>query len=340
MQALVVATTDQRTTGVLVDDEDLAVHVHVVAVELEELLGLDRVVQVRDQRGVRGLVEVVDAEAVLDLVDAGLEDRDGALLLVDLVVDVLLQPVHHARERRVPALAVLGRAGDDQRGARLVDEDRVDLVHDGEVVLALDAVLEAQRHVVAQVVEAELVVRAVGDVGGVRHAALGRRHLRQDRADVHAEEVVDAAHLLRLELGQVVVHRHHVHAAAGDRVQVRRQGRDERLALTGLHLGDVAEVQRRAAHELDVEVPLAEDALAGLADRGERLGQQRLERLAVRVPLLEVGGLALQLVVAHRDEVVLDGVDLVGHPLELLEDLALADTEQPVHQRHEIRAPY
>src|SRR3546814_15865279 len=50
--------------------------------------GLDGVVQERDQWGVGGLVEVLDAEVVLDLGDAGLEDRDGALLLVDLVVGV------------------------------------------------------------------------------------------------------------------------------------------------------------------------------------------------------------------------------------------------------------
>jgi hypothetical protein len=37
---------------VLVDDEDLAVHDDVVLVALEELLGLDRVVEVADERGV------------------------------------------------------------------------------------------------------------------------------------------------------------------------------------------------------------------------------------------------------------------------------------------------
>ena len=66
-----------------------------------------------------------------------------------------------------------------------------------------------------------------------------------------------------------------------ERVEVGRQGRDERLALTGLHLGDVAQVQRGAAHDLDVEVALAEGALARLADRGERLGQEVVEGLAV-----------------------------------------------------------
>ena len=46
------------------------------------------------------------------------------------------------------------------------------------VVAALDAVLDVELHVVAQVVEAELVVGAVGDVGGVGVAALRRRRGR------------------------------------------------------------------------------------------------------------------------------------------------------------------
>ncbi len=83
------------------------------------------------------------------------------------VLDGRLELVEHVGR-------VLDGAGDDERRARLVDEDGVDLVDDGVVVPALDAVLEPDRHVVAQVVEAELVVRAVGDVGGVLVLALRR----------------------------------------------------------------------------------------------------------------------------------------------------------------------
>ena len=230
-------------------------------------------------------------------VDAPLGDADGALALVDLVVvsPSRLQQRRHPRELRVPAGALLGRTGDDQRRAGLVDEDRVDLVDDREVVAALHQVVDLPGHVVAQVVEAELVVRAVGDVGGVRLAPLGGRHLGQDHADGQAEEAVDAAHPLGVALGQVVVDRDQVHALAGERVEVGRQHRGEGLALTGLHLGDVAEVQRGAAHDLHVEVPLADGAHGRLAGHGERLGQQVVEGLAVGVALAELVGLGAQL---------------------------------------------
>jgi len=141
---------------------------------------------------------------------------------------------------------------------------------------------------------------------------------------------VDAPHHLRLVLGQVVVDRDDVDPAAGERVEVGRSDRDERLALTGLHLGDVAHVQRRATHDLDVEGPQAQHPPGRLADRGERLGQQVVQRLAVGQPLLELRGHPLELLVAHRDEVVLDGVDGAGDGLELAQGLALADAEDLV----------
>ena len=87
-------------------------------------------------------------------------------------------------EAGVEVGGLLRRAGDDQRGPRLVDQDVVDLVHDRVVVHAdrlavlvdapavLDLLLQRRRHVVAQVVEAELGVRAVGDVGRIGRALL------------------------------------------------------------------------------------------------------------------------------------------------------------------------
>ena len=66
----------------------------------------------------------------------------------------------------------LGGAGDDQRRPGLVDQDGVHFVDDGVVEFALDVVLQGELHVVPKIIEAELVVGAVGDVGGVGVPAL------------------------------------------------------------------------------------------------------------------------------------------------------------------------
>ncbi len=201
----------------------------------------------------------------------------------------------------------------------------------GEVVAALHQVVQRVRHVVAQVVEAELVVGAVGDVGGVGDAPLVGRHAGQDHADVQAEEAVHAAHPLGVAFGQVVVDGDDVHALAAERVEVGRQHAGQGLALTGLHLGDVAEVQRRAAHHLDVEMPLVEHPPGGLTGDGERLGQQVIEGItlpAVGDALLEFVGLGPQLGVGELLHVVGQGVDVVSHPLEALDHAAFTETEQ------------
>ena len=97
---------------------------------------------------------------------------------------------------------------------------------------------EVELHVVAQVVEAELVVRAVGDVAAVGDLALLVVQLVLDDADRQAEEAVDAAHPLGVAAGEVVVDGDDVNALAFERVQVGGQGGDQRLAFAGLHLGD------------------------------------------------------------------------------------------------------
>ena len=145
---------------------------------------------------------------------------------------------------------------------------------------------------------------------------------------------MDAAHPLRVALGQVVVDRDEVHALPGDRVEVGGQHRGEGLALTGLHLRDVAQVQGGAAHELHGEVALADRADRRLADDGERLGQQLVQGLAVGVPGAELVGLRPQLGVGELLDLRLEGVDVRGDPAQPLHQLRLTGAEQAGEQRH------
>ena len=306
VQALRPAPAVEDAAGELVDDLDLAVDDGVVDVALVERLGAQRLDQVVDERAVLGAVEVVDAEELLGLRHAALGDRDGLVLLLELVVVLGDEALLHLRVHAVGLLAgrqlrgelgeaavevgrLLGGAGDDQRRPRLVDEDVVDLVDDREVVrgerlavlgeapAVLDLLVQRDRHVVAQVVEAELRVGAVGDVGGVGGALLlVGLHVLQD-PDGQAERLVEPPHPLGVAAGEVVVDGDEVDALAGQRVERDRERGGQRLALAGLHLGDRAGVQHHAADHLDVEVAHPERAPRRLADDGEGLGQQVVE---------------------------------------------------------------
>ena len=172
----------------------------------------------------------------------------------------------------------VGGAGDDERGAGLVDEDGIDFVDDAIEVAALDALGEIKLHVVAEVVETEFIVGPVGNVGGVGRAALFVGKVMHDDADGEAEEAVDLAHPLGVALGEVVVDGDDVDALTGERIQVAGQRSDEGFTFTGLHFGDFSAVEDGAADHLDVEVAHADDAHAGFADDGKGFGQQIVER--------------------------------------------------------------
>ena len=171
-------------------------------------------------------------------------------------------------------VALGGGAADDQRGSRFVDEHGVDLVDDGEVVLALDQLLWALGHVVAQVVEAEFVVGAVRDVGAVRlPAGFAVRLVLVDAIDPHAVEFEQRRHPFRVTAGEVIVHRYEVDALSGQRVEEHGERGDKRLALTRLHLRHLASVQGRTTDQLNIvvhHVPLyfRTGSHPGIAPRG------------------------------------------------------------------------
>ena len=133
-----------------------------------------------------------------------------------------------------------------------------------------------------------------------------------DHADGEPEEAVDLAHPLGVALGEVVVDGDDMHALAGERVEIDRQRRDQRLAFAGLHLGDAAFVQDHAADQLHVEMALAERALGGLAAGRERRHQDVVERLAVGELLPELVGARAQ--------------RLVGELLQLLSSALISST--------------
>ncbi len=166
---------------------------------------------------------------------------------------------------------------DNERRARLVDEDVVPLVDQGKVMAALHLRV-ALRHLragtdprrpergclaggaldlepVAQEVEAELAGGAVGDVALVRlDPRVVGQFLLQD-ADRQAQGVVDPCRPLGVAQREVIVDRRDVDALADQRVQGGRQGRDQRLAFTGRNLGHRAVVQHGARGKLHVERP-------------------------------------------------------------------------------------
>ena len=272
--------------------------------------------------------DVGDTQLVRHCIAESLMDENARL------DQVLARYARESRYQGIDALVHLGallrRAGDDQRRARLVDQDGVDLVDDGVGERALHALLEAEGQVVAQIVEAEFVVGAEGDVAGVGRALLRRFLLAADHTHAEAQEAIDGAHPVGVALGEVLVDRHDVHAVPRQRVQVRRECRDQRLALTGPHFGDLALVEGEPTDELDVEVPHLQHPPRRLAHHGEGLGLQLLEAGARGEALAELVRLGAQLRVGEGGVLFLQAGRLPHGAAEALHEPLVA---APKHSR-------
>ena len=102
---------------------------------------------------------------------------DELLGFLEKAITKLLLRADQPFDGRLPLRVLLVKrvhrgAADDERRAGFINENRVHFIHDGEVMAALDLLLLAERHaVVAQIIEAEFRIRAVGDVTVILFAA-------------------------------------------------------------------------------------------------------------------------------------------------------------------------
>ena len=222
-----------------------------------------------------------------------------------------------------------GRPGNDQGCAGLIDQDAVHLVHDGVVQIFLDQAFGIEFHVVAQVVEPELVVRAVSNVRAVGFQPLFIGQTVQNGSHRHTQKIEDLPHPLGVASGQIVVDRHDVHASAGEGVQVGRQRGHERLAFTGFHFGDAATVQKHSADELHIEVAHLKRSHRRFSHRCKCLRQQIVQIFALGQTLFKSGCLPLELFIAHGFYLRLQRIDGIHNGLESFQFAFIFAPENP-----------
>src|SRR5258708_23159644 len=248
VQTVGPAAAGHLASGKFVDDGDFTVLVDVVDVDFVERVGAQSLIHVVHRVDVRRVRHIGEPEQALALVEAFFGQRGLAMLFVDREVDVLDQLGNDFVDLEVFVGRFFGGAGDDERGARFVDQDGVDFIDDGEMMAALHTVREVVLHVVAQIIEAKLIVGAVGDVGSVGRAALLVVQVVHYHADRETQRAIQRAHPLRVTASQVVVYSDDVHAATCERIQGSGKSGDQRLAFARLHFRDFAVVQHHAAN--------------------------------------------------------------------------------------------
>ncbi len=320
MQAFGQAAAGHHAAGVFIDQDDFAALDDIVLVALVQGIGAQGLIDVVDQADVGRVIEILGVlgkvagglQHILDAFRAQLGQQGLALLLIQVIGGLVLdQLLHDPIDDLVQVGTVLGRARDDQRRTGLIDQDGVDLIDDGKVVAALDHFATVIDKVVAQVVETEFVIGAVGDVRLIGRLALALAQAVDDHADLKPQEAVDLAHGLGVASGQVVVDGDDVDALAQQGVQVDRGHGHQGLAFTGTHLGDAAFVQDHPAGHLNIVLTLTQDALGGFTRDGKGFDLKLVQFFACFDPITEGLRHHAQFVVGQSLEPGFEGIDLL-----------------------------
>ena len=155
----------------------------------------------------------------------------------------------------VPGLAVVGRSRNDQWGSRLINQGRVHFVHNRKLSGLGELHFLARLHVVPQVIKAELTGGAVHHVAAIRRTLQleGLFVLGVNGPDRHTKRPEEGERPVAVALHEVIVDGDHVHLVAFQDCPVRREGRNDGLALTGFHLGDLAFGKDHGPDDLHVE---------------------------------------------------------------------------------------
>ena len=186
VKAITPSPARHQAAGELIDDNHLPLLDHIITVTLVKNVCAKGLLHVMIQFQVSRVVKIAAVQQLLDLQDARFSQCRSPVLLIHREV---------ARRMRLPwffpfddfaalqkgddavyLVVFVGRffagPGDDQRRTRFINQDRIHLIHDREIEIALDIILQAELHVVAKIIEPEFVVRPVRNVGVVRHPPL------------------------------------------------------------------------------------------------------------------------------------------------------------------------
>ena len=299
VQAFAPAPPGHQPPGELIDNHHLAGLHHIVLIAVVQVLCPQRRIQMVHQRDVGRVIQAgafgnqshfkqdalgvfmttLGQENLVTFFINGEVARFGnALAGVGVGFALLFFKLWHDQlDALIQIGLVFGLATDDQGRARLVNQNRIHLIDNRVVQAPLHPVCCLIHHVVAQVVKAILVVSAVGDVGPVGSLLFFARHVGQIDADRQPQKVVKLAHPLGISISEVVIYRHHMHALAGQGIQVHRQGGGQGLAFAGAHFGDFSVMQRHAAEQLHIEMAHLHDPLGALAHHRKSLRQQIIQ---------------------------------------------------------------
>ena len=259
VQAIGPLSSFHFSAGVFVNDDHFPFFDDVMHIAFVEVVGFECVVEEMRPFHVAGGVEAFDTCELFGAAHTFFCEVAGVFLFLHFEVDVFSELSCDGFGAGIFFEVIVSRTGDDERGSRFVDQDVVDFVDDGVIQRTLHLQVLRGFHVVAEVVETELIAGPVRNVTGVVKLAFPGIHIGLDRTHGEPEVEIDGPHPLHVAAGKIIVDGDDMHFA-GDGIEERGQSRDEGFSFTGDHFGDHAVVKNVATDHLHFVVPHSEKA--------------------------------------------------------------------------------
>ena len=315
VQTIRQAATMHHPARKFVDQHNVAIANDIVFVPLEHFMGPQTLVHMVHQSCAFGIIQRLPLWHHVHLLQTTFDEFVAIISQADLLGFFIKREMLFGQfgdqgiNRLVQIRTILRGTGNDQRRTRFVNQDRVNLVHDREVMVALEHLGQFRFHVVAKVIETQFVVGRIGHITGISGLFFLIRLLGHNDTGGHAQNAENLAHPFGVATGEIVVHRHNMHTAPCEGVQICGEGRNKSFTLAGFHFRNIALMQENATHQLHIECPQTQGAFCAFAAVGKGFGQNCVQRFAIGNPLAEFGGLFFQTLVAQLFKLGLQRVD-------------------------------
>ncbi|MPN32444.1 hypothetical protein SDC9_179922 [bioreactor metagenome] len=148
----------------LVNDFYFSVFHHIIDVHKHDIVCTQGLIQMVHQTRVIHIVQVRQMECFFSFLDTFIRQRDRFGCQIDCVILILFQSFDEKIGSVIECCRFFGLSGNDQWCAGFIDQDRIDFIHDRKVQRALHHLIFIDDHIVPQIIEAQFIIGAVGDV--------------------------------------------------------------------------------------------------------------------------------------------------------------------------------
>ena len=247
MQTFGETTAEHQTAGKFIDNDNLTILNHIIAVAVHQSLSLQSAHNlVGIVHTVLIVIQVADAQHFFCLGNT----LFGRCYLFLFFINSVVLALFHVGNNTGQNLIQLGRfftgAGNNQRGTRFVNQDTVDLIDNTVIQLTLNHLIFINYHVITQVVKAEFIIGTVSNICSIGSFTVGEVHIMHNQTNRQTEELVNTAHILAVAACQIIIDSYNMHALAGQCVQIYRRSSYQSFTFAGTHLGNLAAMQHYA----------------------------------------------------------------------------------------------